>query len=244
MAEHEEQFSEFLTEYRKDGFKHDSYTEIFDALNSGDAGAIEAMDPEIFISGAIGRMSDDPVTQARYLVVVVCTLASTIAMEHGVESEVALSLPDYYCLMAQRINNVRELSKLTKDILIHYCEIIYRQQNIPYSDMIKRVIEYIYNNIYSMIYANDIARAFRLNPSYLSKIFREETGIHLKEYIQQAKLKEARNLIRYSNMSLTEIAMQLGYSDLSHFTKVCRTYAGCTPKQLRGQVRREERGSL
>ena len=56
MAEHEAQFSEFLTEYRKDGFKHDSYIEIFDALNNGDAKAIEAMDSEIFISGAIGRM--------------------------------------------------------------------------------------------------------------------------------------------------------------------------------------------
>lgn len=236
MDKHEENFSEFLIEYRKDGFKHDNYTEIFEALRNGDAAAMECIDSDIFVNGGIGRMSDDPLTQARYLVVVTTTLACTIALEHGVESEVALSLPDYYIQLAQRINNVSELSKLTKNILIHFCKIIHRQQTIPYSSTSKRIIEYIYNNIYSMIYVNDIAVALNMNPSYLSKLFKDETGTNLKDYIQMAKLKEAKNLIRYTNMSLTEIAVQLGYSDLSHFTKICKMYAGCTPKQLKDSL--------
>lgn len=236
MQEYEKGFSEFLTEYRKDGFTHAEYEEIFDALRKGDASMIEEMNPDIFVSGGIGRMADDPVTQARYLIVVSCTLATAIAMEHGVESEIALSLTDYYLLLMQRINNVKELSQLTKNILIHYCKLIHRQQNIPYTNAVKRVIEYVYNNIYSVIYVNDIAEALRMNPSYLSKMFKDETGTNLKEYIQLAKMKEAKNLIRYSSMSLTEIAVQLGYSDLSHFTKVCKTHTGYTPKQLKEQL--------
>lgn len=236
MSEYEKGFSEFLTEYRKDGFTHEEYKEIFNALRAGDASCIEAMNPDIFVSGGIGRMANDPVTQARYLIVVTCTLASTIAIEHGVETEIALSLTDYYLLLMQRIDSVKELSQLTKNILIHYCKIIHRQQNIPYTYLVKQVIEYVYNNIYSTIYVNDIANTFNVNPSYLSTVFKDETGTNLKEYIQLAKIKEAKNLIRYSSMSLTEIAVQLGFSDLSHFTKVCKVHTGYTPKQLKEQL--------
>lgn len=233
MDTHEKDFSKFMTKYRKDGFQHEYYPEVTEAIKNGDGDAIAGMDWETYSRVGIGKMSNDPVMQSRYLVVVSCTMACMIAVNEGVEWELAASLPDYYIQLAERINNVQELTTLTKNLLIHFCSLIKKQKNIPYSRSIKRVVEYIYNNIYSTIYINDIASALNMSPSYLSKIFKNETGIYLKDYIHMEKMKEAKNLMKYTSMSYTEIASQLGYSDLSHFTKACRTYEGCTPKQLK-----------
>ena len=235
MKMNEDKFSEFLTEYRKDGFQHASYDNIFEAIKNGEPEELERFDWDTGLRFGIGKMSDDPVTQARYLVVVASTLASQIACNEGVESELAFSLPDYYIQIAQKINSVKELTLLTKNLLIHFCIIIKKQKTVPYSHMTKRMVEYIYNNIYSPIYVNDIAKHFDMNPSYLSKYFKEKTGIHLKEYIHIEKLKEAKNLMGCTNLSFTEIALHLGYSDLSHFTKVCKIYTNKTPKQLKTQ---------
>lgn len=232
MKGHEEEFSEFLTEYRKDGFQHQSYGEIIEALKTGDVETIEQMDWEIYGKQGIGRMSDDPLTQVRYLVVVTSTLGGVYAMGAGVETEVALSLPDYYIRLAQQINDIQTLTLLNKKILIHFCKLIHRQKSIPYSKKIRQAVEFIYNNIYSTIYVQDIAEAMGVKQKYLSAKFKEETGINIKDYIHLEKLKEAKNLMQYTNMSYTEVAVHLGYSDLSHFTKICRKYAGCNPKQL------------
>lgn len=236
MKDHEKQFMEFLTEYRKDGFQHENYLDVTEAIKKGDYQTIEEIDWEVYTTVGIGKLSDDPITQARYLVVVVCTMSWIIAIDEGVESEIALSLSDYYIQLSQRLNRVKDLTQLIKNILVHYCKIIKRQKSIPYSRNVRKAIEYIYNNIYTTIYVSDIAAYLEMSPSFLSRTFREETGVHLKDYIHMEKMTEAKNLIRYTNMSCTEIAARLGYSDQSHFTNICKKYEQCTPKQLKEKL--------
>ena len=72
-----------------------------------------------------------------------------------------------------------------------------------------------------------------LHPSSLSKLFAKETGITVKDYIIRAKVTTAQNMLKYSDFSLSDISLALGYSSQSAFTASFRKMTGMTPKQYR-----------
>ena len=79
----------------------------------------------------------------------------------------------------------------------------------------------------------DIAAFSGFSPNYISKIFKEETGKTINEYIRQAKIEEAKTLLRYSSLSLAEISQQLSFSSQSFFTATFHRTTGLTPRQYR-----------
>ena len=232
MSTHEELFSKYMTASHIDGFQHDLYIDLTQAIRDGNAALIEAFPWEKCMDMSIGKMSDDPMQQAKFL-------AGWIAIDEKVDAEMALSLTDYYVHYADSLTDIRKINLVNRDMLAHFCRIIKRQKTIPYSATTKRIIEYINNNVYSMIYVSDIVKHMNLSASYISQYFKKETGESLKRYIHSVKIREARNLMRYTSMSITDIAAQLCYTDLSHFTRICKDQTGRTPRQLLMELRQE-----
>ena len=79
----------------------------------------------------------------------------------------------------------------------------------------------------------DIARFVGFHPYYLARRFKEETGQSIKEYIRDAKIAEAKSLLKYTNMSLSEISEALAFSSQSYFTETFKRVVGLTPGQYR-----------
>lgn len=231
----DESFAEFMSRYRKDGFLHapgEMHKQLIYHLASGDTAFFS--EPGIdFLGFSAGKLSDDPLRQTQNLMIALCSVCSHIAILCNVDSELSLSLSDYYIQLTQKMGTREAIFPYFQNVLRHYCEIIKKYQQVPYTHTTRRITEYIYDHIYAPVTVNGIAEALNLHPSYLSKCFYEETGVHLKRFIHIEKLKEAKNLMTYTNMTLTEIAAHLGYSDLSHFTRTCKTYIGITPRELK-----------
>lgn len=240
----DEQFSLFYDEYRRDGFSHNPRVDLTEALKNGDSEALEAIDWDEYCLKGIGTMSEDPLTQARFLVVVAGTMGGVYAIEAGIDSDVSLSLADYYIQQCQRYYTVEELTQLTKNTLIHFSKMIERQRKLPKSGMIHRAVEYINRRIFFPIRANEIADALGISLSYLSKRFKEELGMTVKEYIQKEKIREAKNFIQYTDMTMTEIAHRLGFADSSHFTRVFKCYEECTPKEYKNKLIRQKKTGI
>jgi AraC-like DNA-binding protein len=72
-----------------------------------------------------------------------------------------------------------------------------------------------------------------LNAHYVSQKFREETGQSIKAYIREAKVSEAKSLLKYSQLSLAEISELLSFSSQSFFTATFRQVTGVTPGHYR-----------
>lgn len=81
-----------------------------------------------------------------------------------------------------------------------------------------------------------LAEKFHISKNYFSEYFLSETGIKLKQYTLRYKVKSAQNKLNYTNLNLSQIAFDLGFSDLSHFNK--------TYKKIMGIYPREERDSM
>jgi AraC-like DNA-binding protein len=72
-----------------------------------------------------------------------------------------------------------------------------------------------------------------LSPSYLSRLFKQNLGVSVSDYIREKKIEKAENLLKYSDKSLIDIANYLAFSSQSHFIKTFEKYEGLTPKKYR-----------
>ncbi|MEK4250759.1 response regulator transcription factor [Paenibacillus sp. FSL W7-1287] len=72
-----------------------------------------------------------------------------------------------------------------------------------------------------------------LNPSYLSRIFKQETKKNLTEFIDAARIQKAKELLVNENIKIHEIARQVGYESATSFTRFFRSSTGCSPQEYR-----------
>jgi len=78
---------------------------------------------------------------------------------------------------------------------------------------------------------------FGMSQRNFTRRFRTATNTTPLKYLQHQRLKEAKDLLQNSNLSISETAYRVGYIDVSHFTKLFKGFSGLTPKQYRTQVR-------
>lgn len=84
---------------------------------------------------------------------------------------------------------------------------------------------------------NLIAGAVGVCNDYLSKQFQKDCGISMPEYINRLRMSEAGNLLASSNRKISEIALSLGFSNLSYFSSIFKKHFDMTPEQFRREKR-------
>lgn len=84
---------------------------------------------------------------------------------------------------------------------------------------------------------SDIAASVFTNPSYLSRVFKEETGIPLSHYINQIRIQNAKKLLEDTEELIIDIAVACGYNYIPHFNRVFKEHTGMTPSAYRKSCR-------
>lgn len=102
-----------------------------------------------------------------------------------------------------------------------------------YQSTIEKVKSYIRSNLDRELSRNEIADHVFLNPEYLSRLFRKETGQALIEYITQERIQTAIGYLVRTNMPVSIIASKVGHSNFSHFSKIFKKVTGMTPNEYR-----------
>lgn len=93
-------------------------------------------------------------------------------------------------------------------------------------------LAYIDNNISQHITLQDVSAAAMLSPSYFSSSFKRYTGYSLIDYTNAKRVRLAsKMLLNDPNTSISEIAMRVGFNNMSNFNRAFRKYIGCTPSE-------------
>lgn len=96
---------------------------------------------------------------------------------------------------------------------------------------IEDIISYINNNITTDLSLENLANKASFSPIYFHKLFKVSTGKNLREYIEDQRIKKAIELLISTNLTLTEIAYECGFSSQSYFSYAFKKRMGVTPRE-------------
>lgn len=100
----------------------------------------------------------------------------------------------------------------------------------------KEMISYIQQNFTREISLKEFGKQFHLSEKYISRYFKEHFHITLSQYINHLRLEHARQLLQETTLSITEVAMQSGYENVSYFIRSFKKMYGMSPLKYRKQV--------
>lgn len=97
------------------------------------------------------------------------------------------------------------------------------------------ILQYIQSNIYqsNKIKAKAISQHFGISASYLGRYFKKHTNETMQQYILNYRMKLVENRLLHSEMRISEIVVELGFTDESHLNKLFKKYKGCSPSTFR-----------
>ena len=104
----------------------------------------------------------------------------------------------------------------------------------------KQIEGCVAESLASTIRVQDLARSVRLSPGHFSRGFKARFGATPRAWIIQQRLRQAQAMMLESQHSLSQIALDCGFSDQAHFSRMFRRKTGATPGAWR-RARREER---
>ncbi|MGN0155528.1 MAG: helix-turn-helix transcriptional regulator [Lachnospiraceae bacterium] len=211
--------------------------EFYSAIKSGNVAKIHLLCQESLLEkSGLGTLSANPLQDIKYHFAITAALAARYCIEGGMELSMAYNLSDFYIQKADQCKTLKEVADLHPVMCEDYTK---RMKNLKKqkicSKQIAECIDYIYDHLHTRITIETLADHVNLNPSYLSRLFKRETGTTISSYIQSKKIETAQNMLIYSNYTLAQISITLAFSSQSYFTEVFRKQTGLTPAQYRTQ---------
>lgn len=94
-----------------------------------------------------------------------------------------------------------------------------------------KILKYVDENISCRLAVSRIAEEFSYSVSYISHLFKKETGVSLQSHVISKKIEYAKLLLSDKNVTLSEVAAKCGYKSVPSFCKLFRKYTGFTPSQ-------------
>ena len=102
--------------------------------------------------------------------------------------------------------------------------------------MIGRIVAYLNEHIDEDIGHDVIAAKYRIHPGYLSRLFKQEMGETLSEYLLRIKIERAAELLKSGNYKVGEIAVMVGYSASSYFSVMFKKHTGYSPREYSQRI--------
>ena len=188
----------------------------------------------------VERRVQDYLRNMKNYAIIFNTLARKAVEEGGVHP---LHIDKLSSQMAQKIENVRtaeECQQLFMTMVHKYCLLVKNHSMKSYSLLIQHVILRIESDLTADLSLKAHAEALSVNASYLSTLFKKETGQTLTEYVSRKRMDHAIFLLNSTDMQVQTIAQYCGISDVNYFTKTFKRIVGKTPKEYRVEARSEK----
>ncbi|WP_165972372.1 response regulator transcription factor [Paenibacillus piri] len=237
------------------GFENISHFEEYDMLRTGfESFSAEETDMIVhailksdktellaFWSSIEKRLANSPEHLLAYITMVCSGFLIGVIMkiveetERATELQAAIQLQDLYS-----IPSTETLVSRMKEKLLLLCECLQSGHcEHKYVEMIKQYIETHYQTELSV---HDIARHLHLSRTYISKLFKRETGDSITGYIIKSRIRMAKKMMEQEpDLLIYEISSKVGYADQNYFCRVFKSVAGLTPSEYMVKAKRKQR---
>jgi YesN/AraC family two-component response regulator len=152
-----------------------------------------------------------------------------VAIKNNVDYETACFLGEIMMNDINHLSTRKEISNYVGIALELFIKKMQEVQKTSYSSRVERCIQYIDQHIYEKLTVAHIASAQKVNPDYLSRVFKKGTGRTLSVFIAEQKIREAKLLLSYTNLSIYDVATLLSFNHVSHFSRMFKQFTKTTP---------------
>ncbi len=239
-----EQISEEKVKFSmaSEGIPHHTYEEerrVWNAVREGQTK--EAMDFSMALDGKIGIMSKTELFQWKKTATVTIALCTRAAIEGGISPIEAYQISDFYNQKCDECKNVSELLSC-RNLAIHDLTDLVRRkkEESKKAGYVELCCDYIAKHYCETIRLEYIAKNLGISSGYLSRIFSRETGMRMQDYIIKERVEHAANMLKFSDLPISEIGNYVNFPSQSYFGKMFKKYKNMTPAKYRNLYRPKE----
>ncbi len=206
--------------------------EMMQAVSLGQMHKVESIF-ESFSDLAFENRLPDPLRNIKNYCIIMNTLLRKAAENGGVHPTY---LNDISSTFASRIEQLSQNDNI-KDFMIEvfrsYCGLVRDHSIKKYSPAVQKAITCIDYDLTADLSLSALAAKNNVSAGYLSALFRKETGKTLTDFVNERRVKKAKQLLKTTNLQIQTIAQHCGVLDVHYFSKVFRKHTGMTPKEYR-----------
>lgn len=217
--------------------RYASENRLIQAVSQGQVHKAEMMISNNATQRIEERMSD-PVRNIKNYSIILNTLLRKAAETGAVHPIHIDSLSTKFARKIELINSLESGYALHKEMVRKYCLLVKNHSMKGYSLLIRKVLTRIDYDLTADLNLKTQAELLNVNASYLSTLFKKETGTTLTDYVSRKRVEYALFLLNSTNMQIQTIAQYCGIPDVNYFTKTFKKYVKETPKEYRENLQK------
>lgn len=180
--------------------------------------------------------SNNPLRDLKNYTIILNTILRKAVEKAAVHPINIDSISSQYAIKIELLTSPAACISLQKEMVRKYCMLVKNHSLKGYSLLVRKVITEINFDLTADLSLKTQAEALNVNPSYLSTLFKKETGITLTEYVNRKRIEHALLLLNSTDLQIQMIAQYCGIPDVNYFTKTFKKIVGKTPKEYRDMI--------
>ena len=233
----QEDLTDQLYDAKEEARYHNTYyfeKRINQAITSGNINKLHNLLVKQDQTYHAGQLSTNKLRQLKNIFITTTTLAVRAAIEGGLSIEKAYQLSDVYINDCERLSDEVSIYGLTYTMYMDFVRRVSDSKSLSnLSQPVKDALDYIQNHTNTPLNVHMVADHVGFSYSFFSKQFKNETNKTINEAILEAKIEEAKDLLAYTDKSISHISSYLAFSSQSYFQNQFKKVTGCTPLQYR-----------
>ena len=208
-----------------------SERKLRDAIMNKDKDASQVLLNQILAYMYVSNNADLEAIIPRIIELIV--VISRAAVDAGADINDIFHLNQNFLAHIQEFKTIEDLSAWVSSLLHRFISDTFDFADIKHADVVYKTMEYIKQNYNTKLTLDQISEVTHLSKTYLSSIFKKETGQSISSYINMIRVDKSKGMLLESNLNIIDIANASGFEDQSYYTKVFKNHVGITPKKFR-----------
>lgn len=228
-----------LIKQQEEAVFHRTLEDEFNFYRSVRQGDLKVLDGNMDVEpdSGMGTLSDNPLRNMKYHLIILIAMLTRFCIEGGLANETAYTMSDLYIRQIDAAQNKDKLTQIKREAITDFTKTMHALTKPQgFSLPVIRAMDYIQQNLTQPLTNKQISQKLNLHPDYLSRLFKKEMGLTLKDYVMSQKCQTACYMLENSSVSCTDISAFLGFSSCSHFTCCFKKYKGETPESYRRRM--------
>lgn len=206
--------------------------ELMDAVARGQSHKADLLINN-FATTSFEQRLTDPIRNVKNYCIIMNTLLRKAAEKGGVHPVYLDSASSAFARRIEQLDSMEAVKPLMVEMFRSYCRLVRRHSTRHYSPPVQKTIACIDSDLTANLSLSTLSQALNISSSYLSTIFKKETGQTLTDFINHRRVGRARHLLETTGLQIQTVAQHCGIADVHYFSKVFKRITGQTPKEYR-----------